>query len=200
MALLQDGKVGAGVHGRVGNGRESICVALAPMQINMHEVTAAFIFHLLSRWDSLNRHSLSTCKHMEEEDFVLLDLDVHPALAAKAGSKLECSRMVVRQTYLKLNLKRKFEGELESMQDDGESRLLKVAHEVLLANIALYYLETVPVFALPGLVQPYAGQVDLNEFFTVYSSRAKEAVVNQVKSYDTGSSSWYGSTYANLDG
>ena len=209
MALLQGERHGAGArahlaaggaadsnwahtHATVADARErervseSFCVALAPLQVNVHEVTATFILHLLSRWDALNSHSRSSLKHMDQEDFVLLDEDDFyldrdrdlglPPRAGKAGSKQQGSRVVVRPTYLKLNLKRKYEGELESMQADT---LVKGAHEAIVVNILMYYLETVPAFSLPGLAHSYAGKADWNAFVGVYSSLAASALFNQ---------------------
>ena len=128
------------------------------VQVNLHEVTATFLLHLTNKWDALVRAASRNKRGLHDDDFELLDLNQPASVppwppggrgGRRWGWAQDMSKVVVRGTMLKLNLKRKYKGELESMREDA---YFQMAHEALLANLVIYYLELLPAFALPGLV------------------------------------------------
>jgi len=142
---------------------------------NLHEVTATFVLLLMTQFEALNRPSANNAYNVfKDEDFVFLDL-LPPATVKNKGTHEDGGHVVVRASYLKLNLKRNYQGELESMP-----RYEHIAHEALLANIAMYYLEFLPAFALPGLAQSHTSQVDWEVVALAYSAASGSSVKNQI--------------------
>mmetsp|Transcript_68100 Transcript_68100/g.99637 ORF Transcript_68100/g.99637 Transcript_68100/m.99637 type:complete len:190 (-) Transcript_68100:271-840(-) len=129
----------------------------------------------MNQWESLDRSTATARIVFKDTDFVILDM-LPPATVKSTGAREEAGRVVVRATYLKLNLKRKFQGELESMQSD---RFFQIPHEALLANIIMYYLESVPAFALPPLAQSYPSHIDWESVALTYANTFQLALVNQ---------------------
>eukprot|EP00802_Teleaulax_amphioxeia_P001214 Tamp_01215.p1 GENE.Tamp_01215~~Tamp_01215.p1 ORF type:complete len:920 (+),score=130.54 Tamp_01215:2552-5311(+) len=156
---------------------ESFGVALAPLQVNLHEVTATLLVQLMNRWSALNDTSGLRSDALLDEEFELLNLDSPRGRGKAPGdNRNAAARVVVRPTFLKLNLKRKWEGELESMQSE---RYFQIAHEALIANIIMYYLETVPAFALPSLAKSFDTQVDWHQVSETYSHACVRAMLKQ---------------------
>ncbi|EKX33712.1 hypothetical protein GUITHDRAFT_120101 [Guillardia theta CCMP2712] len=166
-----------------GTGRRTcVTVSACPMQVNLHEVTAVFIIKLVEAFEQERGIAASASSSELDQDFVRVDLDDSHVVIERGGGGgggggegQTLSFFVIRPSYLKLNLKRTYEGELEAM----ETEKLLGGYTERLVNLVMRYLEGLPAFSLPGMLVGCEGDLSSSDLLSRYARRCQKSLIQQ---------------------